>query len=281
MSTMHLASGWRDFELLDSGDYMKLERWGQYIVARPEPRALWSRGNSALWKEADATYEKEQWSFHSEPPTPWVISYNRIRFSLKPTDFKHTGVFPEQAVNWDWLEKIIAKRPLKLLNLFAYTGGTTMAMAVAGASVTHVDASRPAMMWASENAKSSQISKESIRWIQEDVMKFVQREIRRGAQYDGIVMDPPRFGRGAGGEMWKLEEHLPKLVHECRKLLPENPAFMLLNCYTADLSHLAIKYILEDAMRGFDGTIESGEIGVKESGRERVLPSGIFTRWSK
>ncbi len=277
---IQLPTDWIDFELLDTGDYMKLERWGQYVVARPEPRALWTRGQHDLWRTADATHTKEGWKFQSEAPTPWKISYKGIVFDLKPTDFKHTGVFPEQAVNWDWMRTKINK-PLKVLNLFAYTGGSTMAAALAGANVTHVDASRPAMMWASANAKASGINPERIRWIQEDVMKFVQREIRRGAQYDAIIMDPPRFGRGAGGEMWKLELHLPKLVHECKKILSDEAAFLLVNAYTADLSHLAIRSVVEDAMKQLGGTIESGELGLKESGRERILPCGIWARWSK
>lgn len=283
MNQILVADKWRDFELLDAGAEMKLERWGQYIVARPEPRAIWNRTNSELWKEANATFKNEQWEFKTQPPTKWEIRYDKIVFTLKPTDFKHTGVFPEQAVNWDWIaEKIQASEtPVRVLNLFAYTGGSTMAAALAGANVTHVDASRGAMMWASENAKASNISKEKIRWIQEDALKFVQREIRRGATYDAIIMDPPRFGRGADGEMWKLENDLPKLAHECKKLLSPTPLFYLINAYTADLSHLAIRYVLEDALKGMEGKIESGELALPIFNSDKKMPAGVFARWSR
>lgn len=275
---------WKDYELLDSGDGRKLERWGGYILVRPEPRAIWSKSDTNLWKEADGIYENEGWKFNNPPPQPWEISYGNIKFVLKPTEFKHTGVFPEQAANWDWIteqcSRIKTQEGLpRILNLFAYTGGATMAAALAGAHVTHVDASRPTMMWASENAQLSGISKDRIRWIQEDALRFVQKEIRRGAKYDGIIMDPPRFGRGANGEVWKLEENLPKLVHECGKILADNPLFYLINAYTADLSHLAIKYVLEDVLKG--KRVESGELGLKESKSGKILPAGIFSRWNQ
>jgi 23S rRNA (cytosine1962-C5)-methyltransferase len=272
---------WRDYELIDSGEGEKLERFGQYIMARPDPRAIWNKKDLSLWKTADAVFADEKWTFRNQPPEIWPVSYKKIKFMLKPTDFKHVGIFPEQAVNWDWITEQITRnksQETKILNLFAYTGGATMAAALAGAQVTHVDASRPAMMWASENSTLSGISKDRIRWIQDDVMKFVQREIRRGAKYDGIIMDPPRFGRGVAGEIWKLEEHLPKLVWAVRQILSDTPLFWLINGYTADLSRLAIGNLLEDAMKQ---EVESGELGLKQSAGGRILPAGIWARWAK
>jgi len=269
---------WRDYELVDTGDGMKLERWGQYMMARPDPRIIWSKGDPELWKKADAVFEGENWKFRNEPPQDWVVSWERLRFMLRPTDFKHTGVFPEQAVNWQWLQQ---KKATRVLNLFAYTGGATMAAAIAGAQVTHVDSSRPAMMWASENAKLSDIPKDHIRWIQDDVLKFVKREIRRGGKYDGIIMDPPRFGRGASGEVWKLEDDLPNLLEHTRQILSATPLFWLINAYTADLSSIALGNLLADMVKDLGGTTESGELGIKESSGGRILPAGIFARWKK
>jgi 23S rRNA (cytosine1962-C5)-methyltransferase len=272
---------WRDYELIDSGEGSKLERFGQYVMDRPDPRAIWNKKDVSLWKMADAVFASENWLFRNQPPDIWPVSYKKIKFMLKPTDFKHVGIFPEQAVNWDWVTEQITRsksQETKILNLFAYTGGATMAAALAGASVTHVDASRPAMMWASENSTLSGIPKDRIRWIQDDVMKFVQREIRRGVKYDGIIMDPPRFGRGVAGEIWKLEFDLPKLVWSVKQILSDTPLFWLINGYTADLSHVAIGNLLEDAM---GAGVTHGEIGLKQSTGERILPAGIWARWSK
>jgi 23S rRNA (cytosine1962-C5)-methyltransferase len=285
MDNCLVPTEWRDYELIDSGEGEKLERFGQYIMARPDPRAIWNKKDINLWKKADAVFADEKWTFRNEPPEIWPVSYKKIKFMLKPTDFKHVGIFPEQAVNWDWISKIINdqismikdRSLIKILNLFAYTGGATMAAALAGAQVTHVDASRPAMMWASENATLSGIAKDRIRWIQDDVMKFVQREIRRGVKYDAIIMDPPRFGRGVAGEIWKLEYDLPKLVWSCKQILSETPLFWLLNGYTADLSHLALENLLADAV---GQAVESGELGLKQSAGGRILPAGIWARWS-
>ena len=280
MTSLLIADQWRDYELLDSGNGEKLERFGGFIVTRPEPRIIWNKKSEDLWKKAEGIFTGEEWRFSSSPPTEWKISYDKMVFNLKPTEFKHVGVFPEQAVNWDWITQILKSQgkghDKKVLNLFAYTGGATMTAAMAGAQVTHVDSSRPAMMWASENAKLSRIAKDSIRWIQDDAMKFVQREIRRGAKYDGIIMDPPRFGRGVSGEVWKLENNLPKLAHACREILSETPLFFLINAYTADLSHLAVENLLTDVMKE---NVESGELGLKESVGGRILPAGIFARW--
>lgn len=291
---VHYPQGWSDFELLDSGGRMKLERWGKYVISRPDPRAIWGKSlPESRWLQADAIFvqkgELGDWKFNSKPPTRWEISYGPVRFSLKPTAFKHVGVFPEQAVNWEWIKSkldiqdtgrvIVPGTKLRILNLFAYTGGATIAAATSNADlqVTHVDSSKPAMMWGSENAKLSGVSKDRIRWIQDDAQKFVQREIRRGVKYDGIIMDPPKFGRGAGGEIWKLEEDLPELIKACGQLLSETPLFYLINAYTADLSHLALQYLLSDVMKT---SVESGELGIKESASGKILPTGIFARWS-
>lgn len=275
--------GWRDYELLDTGEGMKLERWGQYTIARADPRIIWKKGDPEAWKKADAVFENDQWKFGSEPPQEWVISYDKLRFKLRPTDFKHTGVFPEQGANWEWIRDRIwnylrmrEESGIRVLNLFAYTGGATMAAALAGAQVTHVDSSKPAMMWAGENAQLAGI-KNKVRWIQDDAVKFVKREIKRGTKYDGIIMDPPRFGRGASGEVWKLEEKLPELVLMCKELLSPTPRFFLTNAYTADLSSIALGNLLAGVM---GKEVEFGELGLKESSKGRILPAGIFARWS-
>lgn len=258
MDTLQIVNpvDWVDYTLLDSGNSMKLEKFGQYTIARTEPRAIWNP-HSANWVSDTL-------------PVSWKISYKHLTFILKPTAFKHVGVFPEQAVNWNWLGNIINNRPLKILNLFAYTGGATMAAASAGAHVTHVDAVKSAIDWAHENVVASDLSTKSIRWIEEDAMKFVNREIKRGNTYDGIIMDPPRFGRGTKGEVWKLENDLPKLIAACRKILAPSQHFLLLNAYTADLSSIALGNLLE--------TSEYGELALKDT-IGRLLPSGIFARY--
>ena len=275
--------GWKDYELIDSGEGKKLERWGQFITIRPDPRAIWKRSNIKIWAEADGIFE-ENWNFKTSPPNPWQVSYQDIKFILKPTEFKHTGVFPEQAVNWQWIVNQITYSKLhiqniKILNLFAYTGGATIAAALTGVHVTHLDASKPSMMWASENAKLSGVPREKIRWIQDDALKFVKREIKRGVKYDGIIMDPPRFGRGMKGEVWKLLENLPELVNACREIISTSPLFWLINAYTADMSSLVLGNLLSDVTKGLKGEIENGEIGIKETISGRILPAGIFARW--
>ena len=285
---------WEDYELLDSGGKEKLERFGQYVIVRPDPRAIWKKTlGETEWKKADAVFiqtaDSEEWKFRSSPPTPWEIRWESIKFALRTTDFRHVGVFPEQAVNWQWIHQLMSnvqcsmfdEKPCRILNLFAYTGGATMAAAIAGAQVTHVDSSRPAMMWASENAKLSDIPKDHIRWIQDDVLKFVKREIRREVKYDGIIMAPPRFGRGASGEVWKLEDDLPNLLEHTRQILSATPLFWLINAYTADLSSIALGNLLADMVKDLGGTTESGELGIKESSGGRILPAGIFARWKK
>lgn len=281
---------WADYELMDTGEGEKLERFGQFVVSRPDPRAIWPKENPELWKNADANFlqigEEERWKFRNSPPSPWNISYNNLRFALKATDFKHVGIFPEQAANWEWLSKVISKqlsannlRGAKVLNLFGYTGAATLACARAGAQVTHVDSSRPAMMWAGENADLSRIDRKSIRWIQEDAAKFVKREARRESKYDGIIMDPPRFGRGASGEVWKIEKDLAPLIADCTNIISEMPIFFLLNAYTADLSSQAIANLMKAYFP--EKEIENGELGLKETGsRGFVMPAGIWARWS-
>lgn len=269
-------SDWKDYELIDSGDTMKLERFGAYAVARPDPRALW-KPTTPDWN-ADAKFVHDTWDITHAPPDPWRISYKQLVFTLRPTSFKHVGVFPEQAVNWNWLEQIIHGDNLKVLNLFAYTGGATLAAASAGATVTHVDAAKSTIDWAHENVIASGLKDKPIRWIEEDAMKFVMREAKRGNTYDGVILDPPRFGRGSKGELWKIEEDLPKLLAEIKKILSPHPRFILLNAYTADLSPLVLRHLLTDWVRG---PIEFGELTLKESLGGRLLPSGIFARWSK
>ena len=286
-TSIEYPTDWTEYELIDSGDGGKLERFGQYRLVRPDPRALWGRLLPAeVWDSANATYwradlKSGEWEVKFPPPSPWLVRYHKITFRLRPTEFKHVGVFPEQAVNWNWLEKIIAGRPLNILNLFAYTGGATMTALASGARVTHVDASKGALTWANENLKASKLDTKPIRWIQEDVHKFVLREEKRGNTYDGIIMDPPRFGRGSKGEVWKLENDLPKLIASCRKILAPKPAFVLVNAYTADMSALVLHNMLTSSMNDLGGSISFGELAIKESTSDRLLPNGIFARWLK
>lgn len=275
---------WKEYELLDSGERMKLERFGEYIIARPDPRALWScaRGEKE-WKQAHAVFSYKnsdhgEWKILKIPPTEWLLRYKKLVFSLTTTEFKHLGVFPEQAVNWDWIASTV-KSNMKVLNLFAYTGGATLSAAEAGASVTHVDSDKRAVSWASENAALSDLENAPIRWIVDDVYKFVEREIRRGVQYDALIMDPPRFGHGAKGEIWKIEKHLPELLTLCKNILVSSPSFILINAYTADLSSLALRHLLTDMVKKHRGILESGELALEEISQNRLLPSGIFARW--
>lgn len=283
--SVYTADGWSDYELIDSGKEQKLERWGQFITTRPDPRAIWERKKPSLWDKAGGMFDDNGWKFKATPPEPWLVGYGNLKFRLKPTEFKHTGVFPEQAVNWEWIQNSLSvgqlhSLPVRVLNLFAYTGGATMAASNAGAHVTHVDASRPAMMWASENASLSGVNKESVRWIQDDAMKFVSREVRRGVKYDGIIMDPPKFGRGVKGEVWKLLDDLPGLVEGCRQIMSTTPLFFLINAYAADMSSLVLFNLLSGVTKPWDGQVEAGELGLKETAGGRILPAGIFARWT-
>lgn len=274
-----------DYALLDSGDGEKLETISGYTVIRPDPRALWQKSDPTAWKTADARFvrtsaDSGHWNVHKPAPDPWIFRFRDVTLSMKPTDFKHVGVFPEQTVNWDWISKIINGSP-SILNLFAYTGGATIAASKAGAFVTHVDSVKSTITWAHENAKLSDIGQNKIRWIEDDAYKFVQREIKRGKTYDGLIMDPPRFGRGSQGEVWKLEEDLPKLFTACKQILKPNPLFILVNAYTADLSSIVIFNLLTDMVGQKGGTMTFGELATKEKGRERFLPQGIFGRWER
>jgi len=277
---------WTDYELLDTGDGEKLERFGSYTMVRPDPRTLWTKNlPDEQWSAAAATYKRLDpksglWETKQSPPNPWVIRYRSLSFTLRPTEFKHVGVFPEQAVNWNWLMELIQGKPLRILNLFAYTGGATMAAAAAGAQVTHVDAVKSAIDWANQNMHTSNIGDKQVRWIEEDAYKFVLREQRRGNTYDGIILDPPRFGRGSKGEVWKLSEDLPKLLTACAAILSRKPEFMLLNAYTADLSAIAFANMMGSVMEKHAGNVGYGELALKESASSRLLPNGIFVRWS-
>ena len=286
---MWIADGWKDYEVLDTSGGEKLERWGDYLLVRPDPQVIWNtKKENPGWKKKNGHYHRSskgggEWEFF-DLPEQWQIHYGSLTFNLKPFSFKHTGLFPEQAANWDWFSELIKKagRPVKVLNLFAYTGGATIAAAAAGASVTHVDASKGMVTWAKENAASSGLADAPIRWIVDDCVKFVEREIRRGNRYDGIIMDPPSYGRGPGGEVWKLEEQLYSLVTLCKQVLSDNPLFFILNSYTTGLSPAVMEYLLGVLLqKDFGGKVSSDEIGLKVSDTGLVLPCGSTAIWEK
>lgn len=283
------AANWKDYELLDTSAGERLERWGEVILIRPDPQIIWNTPKQlALWKQAHARYRRSStgggaWQILKKVPPVWKISYGDLRFQLKTMGFKHTGVFPEQAVNWDFIGNLIrnAPKPLKVLNLFAYTGGATLACAQAGASVCHVDASKGMVAWARENAAVSGLSDRPIRWLVDDCIKFVQREQRRGNQYDGIIMDPPSYGRGPGGEVWKLEEQLFSLVELCRSILSPDAKFFLLNSYTTGLSPSVMEYLLGVLLqKPMGGRVTSNEIGLPVTSTGQVLPCGSTAIWT-
>ena len=286
---MWLADNWKDYELIDCSDGEKLERWGSQILVRPDPQAIWKTPKSdALWKRPSARYSRSgsgggHWEKNSLPES-WQIKYRELTFNVKPMNFKHTGVFPEQAANWDWaMEKISgAKRPVSVLNLFAYTGGATVACAKAGASVCHVDAARGMVSWARENARSSGLEAAPIRWIVDDCGKFVEREIRRGRKYDALIMDPPSYGRGPSGEVWKLEDNLWDFVELCSGILSDEPLFVLINSYTTGLSPSVLSYICQSVFgKKHGGRAESQELGLPVTDSGLVLPCGASCRWEK
>ncbi len=286
---MRLADQWTDFQLLDTSRGEKLERWGDTLLIRPDPQVLWDTPRGPLWNQAAARYLRSQrgggrWDNPAMLTTQWEIGYKGLRFSIRPTGFKHTGLFPEQAVNWDLMGELIrrAGRPIKVLNLFAYTGGATLACAAAGASVCHVDASKGMVTWARENAALSGLADRPIRWIVDDCQKFVEREIRRGNRYDGVVMDPPSYGRGPGGELWKLEESIYGLVDLCAGVLGDNPLFFLLNSYTTGLSPAVMEYLLGVTVaRRYGGTVASSEIGLPVEATGYNLPCGSTAIWTR
>lgn len=283
---MWIADGWKDYEVIDTASGEKLERWGNYILVRPDPQVIWDTPKTNKgWKKMNGHYHRSakgggEWEFF-DLPKQWTIEYKELTFHLKPFSFKHTGLFPEQAANWDWFGAKIkeAKRPIKVLNLFAYTGGATLAAAKAGAQVTHVDASKGMVTWAKENAASSGIPDTSIRWIVDDCVKFVEREIRRGSHYDAIIMDPPSYGRGPKGEIWKIEDAIHPLVKLCAQLLSEKPLFFLINSYTTGLAPSVLSYMLSIELKKYQGRVEASEIGLPVTQTGLVLPCGASGRW--
>ena len=285
---MWIADQWKDYEVLDTSSGEKLERWGDYLLVRPDPQVIWNtpRKNPG-WKKKNGHYYRSskgggEWEFFNLPEE-WSIHYRELTFRLKPFSFKHTGLFPEQATNWDWFGNLIANagRPVKVLNLFAYTGGATLSAAKAGAAVTHVDASKGMVTWAKENAAASGLSDAPIRWLVDDCVKFVEREIRRGNHYDGIIMDPPSYGRGPKGEIWKIEESVYPLIQLCAQLLSDDPLFFLINSYTTGLQPAVLSYMLSTELKAFDGQVDSQEVGLPVSSNGLVLPCGASGRWSR
>ncbi len=284
---MWIADHWKDYEVIDTSCGEKLERWGKYILLRPDPQVIWKTEKTVPeWNRLNGHYHRSskgggEWEFF-KLPEEWTISYRELNFRLKPFSFKHTGLFPEQAVNWDWCSERIreAGRPVKVLNLFAYTGGATLAAASAGASVTHVDASKGMVTWAKENAAASHLEDAPVRWLVDDCVKFVEREIRRGNKYDGIIMDPPSYGRGPKGEIWKIEENIYPFVELAAKLLSDDALFFLINSYTTGLQPAVLSYMLSAVIqkkRG--GEVQSSEIGLPVSSNGLVLPCGATGRW--
>lgn len=288
---MFLADGWKDYKILDCSDGEKLEVWGDKVLVRPDPQIVWKTDESRRkWQSADAIYHRSKsgggsWECFKKLPASWNIEYKDLKFGIKPMGFKHTGLFPEQAANWDWFSELIKKengRESNVLNLFAYTGGATVAAAKAGAKVCHVDAAKGMVSWAKENAALSGLAEHPIRYIVDDVKKFVQREIRRGHKYDGIIMDPPSYGRGPGGELWKIENEIFDLIGLCTELLSDNPIFFLVNSYTTGLSVSVIKNIYRlTIQKRFGGHISADEVGLPIENSELVLPCGFSTRWER
>ncbi len=284
-----LADKWKDYELIDTGNGEKLERWGEYVLRRPDPQIIWPLLDEwSLWKKPHGHYHRSskgggEWEYKKSIPEKWTIQYKDLSFYIKPTGFKHTGLFPEQGANWDWImEKIQkAKKPIRVLNLFAYTGGATVAAAFGGAEeVCHVDAAKGMVNWAKENIALSGLSHKKVRFIVDDVFKFVQREIRRGKKYDAIIMDPPSYGRGPNGEVWKIEEELYNFVNLCMDVLSDDPLFFLVNSYTSGFSPIVVENILKLSIgKKHMGKIYSGEIGIPITKTKSVLPCGIFGRW--
>lgn len=287
---MRVADKWKDYELIDCSCGERLERWGNITLIRPDPQVIWkTEKQNPLWRKADAVYHRSQsgggnWEIKRKIPDFWTIGYRDLTFNIKTMGFKHTGLFPEQAVNWDYTADVIknAGRPVKVLNLFAYTGGATVSALAAGASVVHVDASKGMTMWAKENAVSSGVADSPVRWIVDDCIKFVQREIRRGNRYDIIIMDPPSYGRGPGGEVWKLENEVYSFVELCSQVLSDEPLMMLINSYTTGLSPSVMEYILGAVVKPrFGGKVTGSEIGLRATENGLILPCGASAIWSK
>lgn len=294
---MIIANNWKEYEILDAGDGAKLEKWGtgpsSFILSRPDPQVIWPKERPELWDKADGVYTRSatgggSWNFPNpdkKPPEKWQIKYGDLKLMVSPTDFKHMGLFPEQSANWDWVSDIIKNSKVnnkipKILNLFAYTGGATVAATLAGAEVTHVDASKGIVEWAKENLEINNLN-DKARLIIDDVQKFVLREERRGVKYDGIIMDPPSYGRGKKGETWKIEKMLWPLITSCKDILVSKPLFFLINSYTTGLGPTVIKNILESAMSEYGGTITSEELVLPITNSKKVLPAGVSGRWSR
>lgn len=287
---MNIASNWKDYEILDMANGEKLERWKDVILVRPDPQIIWKdKTFKDKWNKVNAKYIRSntgggKWEYNKQIPKSWQIKYKNLCFNIKPMGFKHTGLFPEQAVNWDWMMNKIknAKREIKVLNLFAYTGGATVACLSAGGSVCHVDSSKGMVSWAKENVISSGLQDRKVRYIVDDVVKFVNREIRRGNKYDAIIMDPPSYGRGANGEVWQFEENIYDLVNLCTKVLSDNPLFFLINSYTTGISSTVLKNILRiNINKKYKGTFSNGEIGLPMTDSKLILPCGIYGKWEK
>mgnify|MGYP000763745054 FL=1 len=291
---MWLADQWNDYEVIDCSKGEKLERWGDYLLVRPDPQVIWDTPKKEKgWRKMNGHYHRSskgggEWEFF-QLPKEWTIQYSlpinkKLTFHLKPFSFKHTGLFPEQAANWNWFSQLIADavskgRQVKVLNLFAYTGGATLAAAAAGASVTHVDASKGMVTWAKENAISSGLKDAPIRWLVDDCVKFVEREIRRGNTYDAIIMDPPSYGRGPKGEIWKIEESVYPLIQLCSQILTDNPLFFLINSYTTGLQPAVLSYMISTVLGTANGTVTASEIGLPVSSNGLVLPCGASGRY--
>ena len=284
---MNIANEWKDYEIIDMASGEKLERWGNIKLIRPDPQIIWkNKSIPSEWKSANARYNRSStgggaWEYSKRLPESWQVKYKNLTFNIKPMGFKHTGLFPEQAVNWDWMINKIkqSKRDIKVLNLFAYTGGATVACLSAGASVCHVDSSKGMTTWAKENVESSGLREKPVRFIIDDVVKFVQREIRRGNKYDAIIMDPPSYGRGKNGEVWQFENNIADLVELCTQVLSDNPLFFLINSYTTGISSKVLANLLELNMKRYNGKITSGEVGLPMKNSKLVLPCGIYGRW--
>ncbi len=287
---MNVAKNWSDYELIDMANGEKLERWKDIVLIRPDPQIIWKNKTSPkAWEKADAIYKRSKtgggaWEYKHKLPLSWQVKYKNLTFNIKPMGFKHTGLFPEQAVNWDWMiDKInSAKREIKVLNLFAYTGGATCACLSVGASVCHVDSSKGMTTWAKENVEASGLKDKKVRYIVDDVLKFVNREIRRGNKYDAIIMDPPSYGRGANGEVWQFEENIYELVETCKEVLSDDPLFFLINSYTTGISAKVLENILSLTVeKKYKGKLSSGEVGLPMKNSSLVLPCGIYGRWEK
>lgn len=282
------TTGWQDYELIDSGYGQRLERFGQYTIVRPDPQIIWKpKLSESEWHQADAKFEKTtgdkgEWKFKNRIPERWQMKYKDLSFYCKLSPFKHTGLFPEQSLHWDWMQQkiVAANRPLNVLNLFGYTGLASLAAAQAGAKVTHIDASYPTIGWARENQTQSNLQEKPIRWILDDVMKFCTREIRRGVKYDGIVMDPPIYGHGPKGERWSFNESFPQLLEICNQILSDQPVFIIINAYAISASALTLENTLRDYINLSQGEVESGELALQEKSSQRLLSTGIFARWS-